>query len=68
MQVVKFVAPVWYGARWQCEKVPKHAVLKVLKQQAAVAHAQEIAAQHKAPMPEQQQQQQQQQQPLEQRR
>ena len=48
VQVIKFVAPVWYGARWQCEKVPKHAVLKVLKQQAAVAHSQEPTVQPKA--------------------
>ena len=39
--------PVWYGARFQCEKVPKHAVLRVLKQQAVAAHSQEVAA-HKA--------------------
>ena len=48
VQVIKAVAPVWYGARWQCEKVPKHAVLKVLKQQAAVAHCQEPTVQSKA--------------------
>jgi hypothetical protein len=30
-QVAKFVFPVYYGSRYQCEKVPKHAMMKALK-------------------------------------
>ena len=31
LQVAKFVFPVYYGSRYQCEKVPKHAMMKALK-------------------------------------
>lgn len=35
MQVMKVVFPVYYGAKYQCEKVPKHAVIKALRAQRA---------------------------------
>ena len=36
---MKVVFPVYYGAQYQCEKVPKHAVLKALRAQRAQADA-----------------------------
>ena len=51
LQVAKVVFPVYYGAKYQCEKVPKHAVIKALRAQRAaqveaqrVAHAEAVAA------------------------
>ena len=32
---MKVVFPVYYGAKYQCEKVPKHAVIKALRAQRA---------------------------------
>lgn len=43
LQVLKVVFPVYYGAQYQCEKVPKHAVLKALRAQRAAAEAQRAA-------------------------
>ncbi|EIE25281.1 hypothetical protein COCSUDRAFT_40577 [Coccomyxa subellipsoidea C-169] len=42
-QVMKVVFPVYYGAQYQCEKVPKHAVLKALRAQRAQADATKAA-------------------------
>lgn len=33
MQVLKVVFPVYYGAQYQCVKMPRHAVIKALKAQ-----------------------------------
>ena len=33
MQVMKVVFPVYYGAQYQCVKMPRHAVIKALKAQ-----------------------------------
>ena len=31
LQVVKVAVPVYYGSRYQCEKVPQHQVIKALQ-------------------------------------
>ena len=33
MQVLKVIFPVYYGAQYQCVKMPRHAVIKALKAQ-----------------------------------
>jgi hypothetical protein len=38
VQVVKIVFPVYYGAKYQCEKVPQHAVMRALRSQQAEAN------------------------------
>ena len=30
-QVVKFAVPVYYGSRYQCEKIPQHQVVKAVQ-------------------------------------
>ena len=30
-QVIKFAVPVYYGSRYQCEKVPQHQVVKAVQ-------------------------------------
>jgi hypothetical protein len=32
-QVLKVIFPVYYGAQYQCVKMPRHAVIKALKAQ-----------------------------------
>lgn len=51
MQVLKVVFPVYYGAQYQCEKVPKHAVLKALRAQRAQTEAAKSAPSNQAERP-----------------
>ena len=43
VQVVKIVVPVYYGSRYQCERVPKHAVLGFIKRYRAQMDASSAA-------------------------
>ena len=43
LQVVKIVVPVYYGSRYQCERVPKHAVLGFIKRYRAQMDASSAA-------------------------
>ena len=42
-QVVKIIVPVYYGSRYQCERVPKHAVLGFIKRYRAQMDASSAA-------------------------